>query len=141
MTSGRMRDTLGQAGYQQTRVILALVVAWLGLWVHEWYRVPSMFGLTLDASLPLLAIAIALLIWWLLATNKRAPSIALLAYALINGIGGFLSVLPLPFLPFVPEQEVAHYLIHAIYALCQIPLVIVAIMAIMAVSGGKQSRA
>lgn len=141
MTGGRMRGTMGQAGYQPTGVILALVVAWLGLWVHELYRVPSMFGLTPDASLPLFAIAIALLIWWLLATNKRTPSIALLVYALINGIGGFLSVLPLPFLPFVPEQEVAHYLIHAIYALCQIPLIIVASVAIMAPSSGKQSRA
>ncbi len=127
MVDKRLRFTLGQMGHRPLRIILALAVAWLGLWVHELYRVPSMFGLTPDGSLPLLAIAVVLLAWYLFAAHKRAASIALLVYGLVNGVGGFLSVLPLPFLPFVPEQTVEHYLVHMIYALCQIPLIIVAL--------------
>jgi hypothetical protein len=127
MVGKRLRFTMGQVRYQPLGIILALAVAWLGLWMHELYRVPSMLGLTPDGSLPLLAIAIALPAWWLLAAHKRAASLALLVYGLINGVGGFLSVLPLPFLPFVPEQTAEHYLVHMIYALCQIPLIIVAL--------------
>jgi hypothetical protein len=104
MTLGRVRRADEKIGHWQLALVVTVAVAWLGLWGHELYRVPSSLGLTLDGSLPLLAVAIALLLWWLRAANQRAATWALLTYALINGMGGFLSVLPLPFLPFVPEQ-------------------------------------
>ncbi|HEU5440942.1 MAG TPA: hypothetical protein VFU88_16775 [Ktedonobacterales bacterium] len=90
---------------------------------------PAMLGLTPDASLPLLVILAALLIWWLRAAHKRAPSLALLIYALVNAVGGFLSVLPLPILPFVPEQTVDHYLVHVIYSGFQGPLIVASLVA------------
>ncbi|HEU0027910.1 MAG TPA: hypothetical protein VFQ25_12400 [Ktedonobacterales bacterium] len=130
MTPNDRKPTRKPVGRQQLAIILALALAWLGLWAHEAHRMPALFGLTPDGSLPLLAIAVALLAWWLRAARKRAPTVALLVYALINGVGGLLSVLPLPVLPFVPEQTLDHYLIHALYALCQVPLIIVALVAL-----------
>jgi len=135
VTGGRLGYTSGWTRQQRIRIIIAIAVAWLGLWAHELYRVPSAFGLTVDGSLPLLAIAVALLAWRLLAAHMRAPAVALLVYALINFVGGILSVLPLPFLPFVPEQTADHYLIHAMYAVCQIPMIA------MAFSSSKSSLA
>lgn len=134
MTDGHLRYTSSWTGRQRIRIIIAVAVAWLGLWAHELYRVPSAFGLTVDGSLPLLAVAGALLAWWFLATHIRAAAVALLIYALINFVGGILSVLPLPFLPFAPEQTADHYLIHAMYAVCQIPLMA------MAFSSSKSSQ-
>lgn len=127
MAISRARETRRYAEHRPLVIILSLAAAWLGLWVHELYRVPSALGLTLDGSLPLFAIAVILLAWWLRAANKRAPTRALLIYGLINGVGGLLSVLPLPFLPFVPEQVLEHYLVHALYAICQVPLIMVAL--------------
>jgi hypothetical protein len=49
---------------------------------------------------------------------------ALLAWTLLNAVGGALSVLPLQFLPFRPEQTMSHYLIHGIYLATQVPLVV-----------------
>jgi hypothetical protein len=135
VTGGRLGYTSGWTRQQRIRIIIAIAVAWLGLWAHELYRVPSAFGLTVDGSLPLLAIAVALLAWRLLAAHMRAPAVALLVYALINFVGGILSVLPLPFLPFTPEQTADHYLIHAMYAVCQIPMIA------MAFSSSKSSLA
>jgi cytochrome bd-type quinol oxidase subunit 2 len=127
MTVGRLQQTQARVERRPLVIILAVAVAWLGLWAHEFYRVPSALGLTLDGSLPLLAIALALLIWWLWSADKRPAAWALLIYALINAVGGMLSVLPLPFLPFVPEQTVDHYLVHVLYAVCQGPLLGVAL--------------
>jgi hypothetical protein len=132
MTIGRLRFGTRQEGDRSLRILLALAIAWLGLWAHELYRAPAQFGMTLDGSLPLLLVAIVLLAWWLLVARKRAPALGLLVYGLINGLGGFLSVLPLPFLPFAPEQTVEHYLIHVVYAMCQTPLVAIAMMALFA---------
>ncbi len=129
MAVDRTRNTKDS---RQVTIILALTVAWLGLWTHEFYRIPLARGLTPDGSLPLLAIALLLLIWWLRAADKRAATWALLVYGLINAVGGILSVLPLPILPFVPEQTLDHYLVHTWYALCQIPLIVVALGAALA---------
>lgn len=133
------RNALRQVGPRPLAIILVVAVAWLSLWVHELHRVPAMLGLTPDASLPLLVILVALLIWWLRAAHKRAPSLALLIYALVNAVGGFLSVLPLPILPFVPEQTVDHYLVHVIYSGFQVPLIVASLVA--AVSAGKSTEA
>ena len=125
MTVDHMSETKDRVERLRFIIILTVALAWVGLWMHEFYRVPSALGLTLDASLPLLVIAAALLVWWLRAENKRGPTLALLSYGLINAIGGFLSVLPLPILPFIPEQTLDHYLVHVWYALCQVPLIVV----------------
>ena len=132
MTDASMRPIFGRISDRPAAIIVTLVIAWLGLWIHEFYRVPAAFGLTPDASLPLLAIAGALLAWRLLARRIRTATTALLVYGIINCVGGVLSVLPLPFLPFVPEQEFGHYLVHSIYALFQVPLIIVTIRALAA---------
>jgi hypothetical protein len=132
MTISRVGQTSEKIGYRRLAIILSVALAWVGLWMHEFYRVPSALGLTLDGSLPLLAIAIVLLVWRLRAADKRAATWALLIFGLINGIGGFLSVLPLPFLPFAPEQTLEHYLVHIWYALCQAPLIVVTLAALLA---------
>jgi hypothetical protein len=124
VASAQQGQTSRQTRAQPHVVVLALAVAWIGLWAHELFRVPSRLGFTPDGSLPLLAIAVILLVWYLAAADKRAPTWALLVYALINGIGGFLSVLPLPFLPFKPEQTLEHYLVHVLYLVCQVPLIL-----------------
>jgi hypothetical protein len=138
MTPGwmrHMRHTIRLMGHRRLAIILALAVSWLGLWAHELYRVPTKWGLTLDGSLPLLAIAAALLVWWLAAPNKHTATYALLVYGLINGVGAVLTVLPLSFLPFAPEQTAGHYVIHVIYATCQAPL---CVLCMVALSAGKQ---
>lgn len=125
LSSDHQGNTVKQATHQPVKVITVVAIAWLGLWAHELFRVRAMLGLTPDGSLPLLVIAGALILWWLLAAQKRVATIALLVYGLINFAGAVLTVLPLPFLPFVPEQEVDHYLVHGIYAVCQLPLIVV----------------
>jgi hypothetical protein len=139
MTAGRISETKDRVERLRFIIILTVALAWAGLLTHELYRVPSALGLTLDGSLPLLAIAAALLVWWLRAANKRGPTLALLIYGLINAIGGFLSVLPLPFLPFVPDQTLDHYLVHVWYALCQVPLIAVTFTTLLALLARRTS--
>jgi hypothetical protein len=60
-------------------------------------------------------------------TAGRATWIALLAWAVLNLVGGgILSVLPLGLLPFQPEQSLGHYGAHVVYTLAELPLVVVA---------------
>jgi len=103
------------------RVIIATAVSWLGLWVHEVHRVPSLLGITPDGDLFMLPIAAGLAIWWSRSRGTSAAG-ALAAYAIVNLVGGLVSVLPLGWLPFTPEQTLAHYSVHLIYAACQVPL-------------------
>jgi hypothetical protein len=106
------------------RLVVCTAVSWMGLWVHEVHRVPQLLGLTPDGDLFMLVIAAGLAYWWM-RTHGTAPAAALLAYAVINLVGGVLSVLPLGWLPFQPEQSGSHYAVHAAYALCQLPLLFV----------------
>jgi hypothetical protein len=124
MASAQQGQASRQTGTRPLSIIVALAVAWLGEWAHELFRVPARFGLTPDGSLPLLAIAVIFLVWWLAAADRRGPTWALLVYGLVNAIGGFLTVLPLPSLPFKPEQTLEHYLIHVLYLACQVPLIL-----------------
>ena len=103
------------------RVVLATLVSWVGLWVHELHRVPTLVGFTPDGDLFMLAIAAGLAFWWSRSRGAAAAG-ALAAYAAVNMVGGFLTVLPLGWLPFRPEQTLAHYSVHFVYAACQIPL-------------------
>jgi hypothetical protein len=104
------------------RLIAGTAISWIGLWIHELYRVPRLLGFTPDGDLFMLVIAAGLAYWWY-RTRSFGAAWALLAYALVNLVGGALSVLPLDWLPFKPEQTAIHYSVHVIYAVCQLPLI------------------
>ena len=89
--------------------------------MHEFHRVPGLLGITPDGDLFMLPIAAGLAIWWSRSRGAFAAG-ALAAYAIVNLVGGLVSVLPLGWLPFTPEQTLAHYSAHLIYAACQVPL-------------------
>jgi hypothetical protein len=76
-------------------------------------------------TIPMVVIGVVLvLVWWQVPRARSLSLILMIAYAVINlAGGGFLSVLPLPFLPFEPEQSLAHYLSHVLYAVLQCPLI------------------
>ncbi len=112
------------------RVIIATAVSWLGLWVHEVHRVPSLLGFTPDGDLFMLPIAAGLAIWWSRSRGALAAG-ALATYAAVNLVGGLASVLPLGWLPFPPEQTAAHYAVHFVYAACQLPLLALAILRLL----------
>lgn len=107
------------------RVVVGTGGSWLGLWLHELHRVPALLGFTPDGDLFMLPIAAGLAYWWH-RTRARGAAGALLAYGLINLVGGVLTVLPIGWLPFRPEQTLQHYAAHAVYAICQLPLIVVA---------------
>jgi hypothetical protein len=83
----------------------ALSMAWLGGWVHEFYRVPTQFGFTLVSMLDLLVALTIFLAWWRFP-RSILPIYGMWVLLLLHGLGA-LSVLPFPFLPFVPEQTVS----------------------------------
>jgi hypothetical protein len=121
-TAGR-RISLAQTGW----LAGALIVPWLGVWVHEFWLVPAQFDFTLDGALfHLLPAVIIFLAWWRFPQHLL-PISGFLVLGTIRCLGAF-SVLPLPFLSFVPEQTVSHYLVHGIYLLAQLPLLMVALM-------------
>ena len=67
-----------------------------------------------------------LVLWWIRPSARSGASLALLATALLQLIGGaVLSILPLPFLPFAPDQTVSHYLSHIVLGITQIPLIVI----------------
>jgi hypothetical protein len=55
----------------------------------------------------------------------RVAGIGLFGWALLNLMGGALSVMPLSALPFGPEHTLRHYSFHLLYAATQIPLLAV----------------
>jgi hypothetical protein len=116
MAAPQLTPVLRLLGLRTTDILL--IVAWAGLWVHELHRVPTLFGLTPDGSLPFAAV-IAVLIAW-----KQRPAILLLGYGWLHLLGAITTVLPLPFLPFLPEQTLSHYVVHAAYAVAQVPLLL-----------------
>ena len=102
----------------------ALLLAWLGGWVHEFYRVPELFGFTLVSLVDLLLTLLIFLAWWRFP-RSFLPLFGMWVLAILHGLA-VLSVLPLPIWPFVPEQTVSHYLVHGVYFLTQIPLLLLA---------------
>jgi hypothetical protein len=54
--------------------------------------------------------------------GRTAPLHLLSGWGLLNLVGGFATVLPLPIWPFKPEQSARHYAFHVLYALTQLPL-------------------
>ncbi len=119
-----MNAVFNSLGVALRSVEAKLLLAWGGLWVHEVHRVPLSLGLTPDATIPFLALLIALEVWLRRSSYRGPARTAAAAYGWIQGVGGMMSALPLPFLPFVPAQTVDHYLAHLAYALAQIPLIL-----------------
>jgi len=103
------------------RLVAATFISWVGLWIHEIYRVPVLLGFTPDGDLFMFPVAAGLAYWWY-RTRATPAAASLLVYAAINLVGGLLSVMPLDWPPFKPEQNAGHYAVHAVYAVCQLPL-------------------
>ncbi|HEY3060341.1 MAG TPA: hypothetical protein VGL99_15380 [Chloroflexota bacterium] len=102
--------------YLPDSVAIGLSIGWAGLWCHEWFRVPAVFGLTNDGSLPFLVVVAVLIAW------RHRPIGLAIGFGIVHLVGAIATVLPLPLLPFSPEQTLTHYLAHAIYAMAQVPL-------------------
>lgn len=108
-------------------VVGALILSFIGLWAHEFHRVPASLGFTIEGLLSLVLPAVIIFLAWWRFPRHVAPIVALWALGLIHLLGACITVLPLAFLPFVPEQTVSHYLVHVIYAAGQLPLLLVAL--------------
>ncbi len=103
---------------------VAVVVAWIGLFIHNVADLPGQSILSPESYGPLIfsVTLFAVWFWW-----RRVGSWLLLLWAALNVLGAILTVLPLSFLPFEPEQTTKHYLFHVLYGVTQLPLLIAAI--------------
>lgn len=102
-------------------LVAAVAVAWLGLLAHNQLSL-RLAPLSAENLGPLLVYA-ALAAWYVRSRGGGTARAALAGWTLLNlGVGGVLTVLPLPILPFVPEQTVAHYVAHVVYSVAQLPL-------------------
>lgn len=106
------------------QLALLTFVSWLGMMLHNAQELPQLTLLHPEELYPTLAYLLLLLAYFFLPW-KRISLMLLFGWAILHlVIGGFLTVLPLPFLPFYPEQTVPHYLAHVIYSLAQLPLIV-----------------
>lgn len=104
-------------------MVAAAVIAWLGLLVHNVADLPNQTLLSPETLWPSLVTAALLAVY---ATGPaHLAGIGLFGWALLNLVGGTLSVLPLAVLPFEPEQTLRHYSFHLLYAATQVPLLVV----------------
>lgn len=107
---------------ERPSVVAAAAIAWLGLLVHNVADLPDQTLLSPETLWPSLVTAALLALY---ATGRvHLAGIGLLGWALLNLVGGTLSVLPLPVLPFEPEQTLRHYSFHLLYAATQFPLLV-----------------
>ncbi len=104
-------------------VVVATALAWCGYFVHNVADLPGQTILSPESLFPTL-VWIAALVLWLIPATRTAGAWMLLAWAVINLVGGAISVLPLPILPYEPEQTVKHYAFHTLYAVTQLPLIV-----------------
>jgi hypothetical protein len=109
-------------------VAAALIVSWLGLWVHELLRAPAQRGFTPDGSLPMLLVAIMVFLAWWRFPQQYLPLAGIWIVCALHLLAASLSILPLPIWPFVPEQTLPHFVAHGIYFVAQIPLLVVAVI-------------
>jgi hypothetical protein len=102
-----------------------VVLAWLGMYVHNRADLP---GLTFRSPENVGPAAVWVLCFSLRLAfaRHRWAAAPLAAWGLLNLVGGFLSVLPMPFWPYVPEQSLRHYAFHVLYAAAQVPLLVMA---------------
>ncbi len=115
----------------------ALILAWLGGWGHEFYRVPAQFGFTLVSLVDLLLALLIFLAWWRFP-RSFLPLSGMWVLAILHGLG-VLSVLPLPIWPFVPEQTVSHYIVHGVAFLAQLPLLLLVFKLMSRLRGAPHS--
>jgi hypothetical protein len=102
-------------------VAAGVVLAWLGLVVHNMREFPLMAPTRPEYTFPTLA-WLLLFLAWLLFPNHHFSLRLLIGWSAISLAGAIVTVLPLPFLPFRPEQSVSHYRSHALYAATQLPV-------------------
>ena len=112
-TSEYVRSTYWMAG--------AVALAWLGMYVHNVADLPNVTLSSSENVLPGLVWILLFGLWWAVP-SRSWPARLLLAWGMLNLVGGFGTVLPLPALPFKPEQSLRHYTFHVLYALTQLPL-------------------
>jgi hypothetical protein len=99
----------------------SVALAWLGMYIHNVAELPNLTWASAENVLPALVWLILFGLWWAIPA-RSLPTVLLLAWALLNLVGGFATVLPLAVLPFAPEQSVRHYAFHLLYAVAQLPL-------------------
>src|SRR5262245_2123091 len=90
------------------RMATAVAIAWLGMYVHNVADLPNLTLSSPENVMPGLVWLLLFGLWWAMP-DRKAPAQLLLAWALLNLVGGFATVLPLPVLPFKPEQSIRHY--------------------------------
>jgi hypothetical protein len=98
-----------------------VALAWLGMYVHNVADLPNLTVSSSENVLPGLVWLVLFGLWWAMP-SRSWPAILLLAWGILNLVGGVATVLPLPVLPFKPEQSLRHYMFHVLYALTQLPL-------------------
>ena len=119
-----MAVACGRRRVRTVVLVAAVAVAWLGLFAHNQLSLP-LTPLSAENLGPLVVYA-DLGTWYVRSRWSGKARAALAGWTLLNlGVGGVLTVLPLPILPFVPEQTVAHYVAHLIYSVAQLPLLAV----------------
>ena len=116
MTDTQPRQRLGW-------LAAATAIAWFGFYLHNVADLPGQTLLSPDTLFPTLITAALFAACCLLPTSKVTLWL-LFGWAMLNLVGGALSVLPLPILPFYPEQSLRHYAFHLVYAVTQIPLIL-----------------
>lgn len=110
--------------------VAAVVLSWLGFFVHNIADLPGQGILSPESLYPTLVFAVLLGLWFAPAV-RTVTTWLLLAWAILHLLGGaVLSVLPLPILPFVPEQSFYHFAFHGLYGLLQLPLIVLGVRAL-----------
>jgi hypothetical protein len=122
-------------------VAAATVLGWAGFFVHNVADLPGRTITSAESSLPTIVWLVGLAVWVVAPSTRTAGAWMLLVWAVINLVGGALSVLPLPILPFEPEQTVEHYAFHGLYAATQIPLIVMTAVSLGHRVGSRQDDA
>ena len=104
-------------------MVAAAVIAWFGLLVHNIADLPDQTLLSPQTLWP--SVVTASLLGVYAAGTVRLAGMGLFGWALLNLVGGPLSVAPIPVLPFEPQQTLRHYSFHLLYAATQLPLLVV----------------
>jgi hypothetical protein len=107
-------------------VMIAAVVSWLGLYLHNVADLPGQTLLSPESALPAVVLLLPAGVWF--TRYRRLAAGLFQGWVWLHLVGGaILSVLPLPILPFRPEQSLHHYAFHVVYGLAQVPLLITTI--------------
>ena len=106
---------------------LAGVLAWSGIWFHDFREFPGTLGITPNVVLE--GLVYVGLIAFVARRSRAWPARAsLVIVVLVLTVGNALSVLPLPIWPWAPDQSASHYAAHALSAAAQILVIVLAIV-------------